>query len=142
MKTMVRAAVLGVFLLLMAGCSQSGDSSPEPEANSASPQDSSGSGASAGCVEGLAISATDTTFDKECLAAPADEAFEVTFNNKDAFGHSFSVYEKEGGEEITRGEIFSGPKELANKIPALNAGTYHFQCDVHPFVMQGAIQVG
>lgn len=125
----------------MAGCGDSGDGqSQSGESDSAN----SGSEASTADCEAdgpVEISAADTAFDKECLAAPAGGKFDVTFNNKDAFGHSFAVYDKEGGEQLFRGEIFSGPKELVNEIPSLKAGTYYFQCDVHPFPMQGVLKV-
>ncbi len=146
MKSMVRVAILGVTLLLMAGCGRMGDvqsQSKEGDSSAASQAHSGGKGSASSCEAGepLEISAAETAFDKECLAAPADKAFKVTFNNKDSFGHSFAVYDKEGGEQLFRGEIFRGPKELVNDIPALPAGSYHFQCDVHPFVMQGALKV-
>ena len=145
MKSIVRVAILAMTLLMLAGCSRGSQSEPQAQQSDAPAEEAaSAAGSSSDCEasESLEISAKDTTYDKECLAAPADEPFKVTFNNTDGFGHSFSVYEKEGGEELFRGEIFSGPKELVNDIPALKAGSYHYQCDVHPFVMQGALKVG
>ena len=131
--------------MMLAGCSQGTENQAQADRSDTSAKVAAGGDSSnSACESGksLEISASNSVFDKECLAAPADRAFKVAFNNKDAFGHSFAVYDKEGGEQLFRGEIFSGPKELVNEIPALKAGTYHYQCDVHPFVMQGVLKVG
>ena len=135
-----------VALLLTAGCGQmnSQTQSKQNDSQVGAEADGEVKAAASGCGaprESIEISAADTRFDKECLAAPADKPFKVAFDNKDAFGHSFAVYDKEGGEQLFRGEIFSGPKALVNDIGALKAGSYHFQCDVHPFVMQGVLKV-
>lgn len=129
--------------LLMTGCGDSGDANSQSGESDSAMGDPGSEASTASCEPDgpVEISAADTAFDKECLAALAGEKFNVTFNNKDAFGHSFAVYDKQGGEQLFRGEIFSGPKELVNEIPSLAAGTYYFQCDVHPFPMQGVLKV-
>ena len=40
--------------------------------------------------------------------------------------------------KVSVGEIFSGPGQKTQSVPALAAGSYFFRCDVHPD-MQGTI---
>ena len=40
--------------------------------------------------------------------------------------------------KISVGEIFAGPGQKTQSVPALAAGSYFFRCDVHPD-MQGTI---
>jgi hypothetical protein len=39
------------------------------------------------------------------------------------------------------GEVFSGPDVVTYEVPALDAGTYFFRCDVHPTTMTGTFLV-
>lgn len=84
----------------------------------------------------LQISAEETAFDTNCLAVPAGEAFEIVFDNRDTDEHNVAIYPDEG-EPLFRGEIFAGVETKTYDVPAIEAGTYRFQCDVHP-EMNGA----
>jgi len=75
-------------------------------------------------------------FDTNCLAVPAGEAFEIVFDNRTPIEHNVAIYPDEG-EPLFRGEIFAGVETKAYDVPAIEAGTYRFQCDVHP-EMNGA----
>ncbi len=85
-------------------------------------------------------------FEPSILEAPADEAFTITFNNEDAgIPHNVQVFEG----TATTGDTVWAPKENATvnggetaeyDIPALAAGTYTFNCYVHP-TMIGTITV-
>ena len=79
----------------------------------------------------LRISAENTAFDTDCLAVPAGEAFEIVFDNRDTDDHNVAIYPDEG-EPLFRGEIFAGVETKTYDVPAIEAGTYRFQCDVHP----------
>lgn len=99
-------------------------------------------GKSAGACEpqgaSLAISANDVKFDKECLAAPAGQAFTIEFNNQEAIPHSVEIKKEHGSaESLFSGETFNGPGMRSYQVPALDAGQYHFHCAVHPEQMQG-----
>jgi plastocyanin len=37
------------------------------------------------------------------------------------------------------GKIVAGPQKVTYQVPALKAGTYSFQCDVHPQQMTGTL---
>jgi plastocyanin len=89
----------------------------------------------------VAISANNLKFDVGTIKAKAGEAFTITFTNKEAQPHNVSVYRSQGGEKIVAGDIITGPdKSDEIAVPALPAGTYYFQCDVHVF-MNGSVVV-
>jgi plastocyanin len=87
----------------------------------------------------LKVSAKGFQFDTNCLAAPADQAFTIEFDNQDA-GTPHNVSILSGGDKLFTGEVFSGPKTETYDVDALKAGTYEFKCDVHP-TMEGAFIV-
>ncbi|MGH2580537.1 MAG: apolipoprotein N-acyltransferase [Actinomycetota bacterium] len=80
----------------------------------------------------LAVSARDISFDKPCLAAPAGEAFTIEFTNNDpGIPHDVAIYTDESATEaLFVGEIFQGVETRTYEVPALDAGTYFFRCDV------------
>ncbi len=93
----------------------------------------------------IQISAQGSTFDKDCLAAPAGAASTIEFTNNDAgVPHNVDVYDQQGGSHIGGAgptEFFPGPGTTTYTVPALDAGTYFFQCDVHPTSMFGTFVV-
>lgn len=140
MKT-VRAmtAAVAVMLLLVA-CGGGGKTSGQDDVMGSS-------GSSAGSDHGdcspsgttLSISAKDVKFDKTCLAAPANQAFTINFDNKEAVPHSVVILkEHTSPNALFTGETITGPnKTVAYKVNALPAGMYHFHCSVHPDQMNG-----
>jgi plastocyanin len=88
----------------------------------------------------LSISAADLSFDKDCLAAPADTAFTIAFDNTSQVLHNVAILD--GGTALFTGPTFTGPKITTYDVPALPAGTYTFRCDVHPTQMTGTFVVG
>ena len=93
----------------------------------------------------LDIVAKAVAFDTNCLVAPAGQAFEITLDNQDAaVGHNVAIWTKspaEGGTALFTGEVFPGVAKQTYKVPALDPGTYYFQCDVHPTTMFGTFVV-
>lgn len=85
------------------------------------------------------LSAQNVAFDKQTLTAPAGRAFVIRFDNKDTIAHNVGIYDA-SGKELFAGDIFPGPKSVDYQVPALPAGTYKFQCDVHP-TMNGTLTV-
>ena len=87
------------------------------------------------------LSADDLAFDASVIEAPAGEAFTITFTNLETEPHNVAVLTEEGGDEIVRGEVITGPDaEDVVEVPALEPGEYYFLCDVHPD-MNGMIVV-
>ena len=91
----------------------------------------------------LTISAKHNTFDKDCLAAPADTQLTIAFNNEDSDIHNVSIYDKDHGDKVLfKGEVIYGPKSITYSIPAQAEGTYEFRCDPHADSMIGTFIVG
>ncbi len=91
----------------------------------------------------LSLSASSIAFDTNCLAAPADTAFTIAFDNQDAsVPHNVAIYpEGDGAKAVFTGDLVTGVADTTYEVPALDAGTYRFQCDVHP-TMSGTFIVG
>ena len=81
------------------------------------------------------MAARNLAFDQNCLAAPADAAFTIAFNNDDAgVPHNVSILSD--GEPLFTGEIVTGPRRVTYRVNPLQPGSFQFRCDVHP-QMQG-----
>jgi nitrite reductase (NO-forming) len=82
----------------------------------------------------LVISAEGMAFDTDCLAAPAGTVFTIRFTNDDAgVPHNVSIYtDASARTPLFVGDLVSGPQTVTYHVPALDAGTYVFRCDVHP----------
>ena len=67
----------------------------------------------------------------------AGETASVVFDNPDSVEHNISVYpDQEAGlgktDAIFTGEIIQAEQSITYDVPAVEAGEYYFQCDVHP----------
>jgi plastocyanin len=91
----------------------------------------------------LRIVANNLTFSSNCLAAPANQPFTITFSNQEnGIPHNISIYPSgQGGNALFKGGIVTGVQTTVYRVQRLPAGTYYFQCDVHPD-MNGALVVG
>ena len=92
----------------------------------------------------LSITASGTAFDKNCLAAPAGQAFTLAFDNKDAgTTHNIVILRShtDTGQPLFRAPLVQGPKTENLNVNALTAGTYAFHCEVHPSRMSGTFVV-
>jgi plastocyanin len=134
---MHRAGMLGIVALaaLVMACSPAGDGTETDDGGD-------GGGGTATVENGtVAISANELEFDVATIEATAGEAFTITFTNMESQPHNVAVYTAEGGDEIIVGEIITGPNATNEvQVPALDAGTYYFRCDVHP-EMEGQLVV-
>ncbi|MHB1090651.1 MAG: hypothetical protein ACYC06_02930 [Ilumatobacteraceae bacterium] len=90
------------------------------------------------------LTAEHIAFDRHCLAVPSGQAFTVTFENREAVPHNFSIYADESGTKpLFTGDIFSGPATQELHIPALPEGQAFFRCDLHPIpAMSGILEIG
>ena len=127
--TMFLPAVAAMSWLMLAGDGSSAATKPKP---TCTPDGTS-----------LPISARNNTFDTDCLAAPADTPFTITFNNQDYDIHNVSIYDKDHGDKaLFKGEVIYGPKTITYSVPAQAEGTYEFRCDPHADSMIGTFIVG
>ena len=79
----------------------------------------------------LQVTARNLAFDKDCLAAPANTAFTIRFDNADpGVPHNVSILS--ANQPRFTGEIVNGPEVVTYRVNALQAGTFDFRCDVHP----------
>ncbi len=127
-----RALPLIIVTLVSLGLVACGGSGSSPAAGGGTATVSAGK---------VAISAEKLKFDVGTIEAKAGEAFTITFTNKEGQSHNVAVYRSNGGENIVHGNIITGPgktDEIA--VPALQAGTYFFKCDVHA-EMNGTVVV-
>lgn len=78
------------------------------------------------------IAANNLKFSTASLEVPADAPFKLTFDNKEAQPHNVEILTAKGGEKLFTEKFFSGPKKVTWDVPAMKAGSYYFQCQVHP----------
>ena len=92
--------------------------------------------------DALRISAKDLKFSTSTLSTPADEPFQIAFDNQEGAPHNVAIYrDSSAAEKIFGEDPFSGPAVVVYEVPALAAGTYFFRCDVHPD-MSGELTAG
>jgi plastocyanin len=87
------------------------------------------------------LAADNTSFDKDCMTAPAGKPWTLTFDNKEPVQHNVAIFQGSNaqGPNVFRGQLVTGPQVVKEQVPALKAGTYFFHCDVHPAAMQGKL---
>ena len=127
MKRLLSAALITIAIVIVAACS-SGSSSRAAEP-SIDPN-------------ALSISANNLVFSTDTLSAPADQPFQIAFDNQEGAPHNVAIYRDSSAAEKVFGEDpFSGPAVVVYDVPALAAGAYFFRCDVHPD-MSGELAAG
>jgi hypothetical protein len=95
----------------------------------------------------LHLVAKNTSFDVRCLAAPAHSVLSISFDNRDVgITHSFHILAVSptadpNARTLFLGKIVTGPATVTYHVGRLRPGTYYFQCDVHPALMNGAFIV-
>jgi plastocyanin len=96
----------------------------------------------------LHLTAAGIAFDTDCLAAPADTAFTIDFDNKDAgTPHNIHIFSDDptqdpNAQSLFSGDLVTGPATATYEVSPLPAGTYYFHCDVHPTQMFGTFVSG
>jgi plastocyanin len=96
------------------------------------------SGGTGGTV--LKIKAQNIAFDVSTLTAPASQPFQIDFDNEDqGTQHDVAIKDSTGAMPF-RGDLVTGIAQTTYNVPALPAGTYTFECVVHPS-MTGTLTV-
>ena len=128
--TAVVCALAGLALL-GAACSSGTSSSSLKQMATCSPSGSA-----------LRIQAQNLHFDRNCLAAPANQPFTITLNNQEnGIPHNVSIYPNgQAGNALFKGGIVTGVQSTVYRVQGLSAGRYYFQCDVDPD-MNGVLRI-
>jgi plastocyanin len=124
--TFTRLGSLALMTLALVACSSAEagdvDASPPPDAD-------------------LTLTAQNISFDTDELRLTAGEETVVFFVNRDQEQHNLAIYpDAESDEPLFRGDLI-GQGTIEFRIPALEPGTYHFQCDPHAPMMNGTVVV-
>lgn len=93
---------------------------------------------------GLTVVATDNKFDVASLTAPPNTSVTVTFKNDGKVKHNVHFYDKKDGNTLAtgaEGAILDGGKTETLTFTTPAAGSYYFQCDLHPDQMNGKFEV-
>jgi plastocyanin len=88
--------------------------------------------------------AAATGFSQTTLSAPATEDFAICFENQDqGVQHNVNVFDQPppDGTSFAAGTIIVGPAQELLDVPGQPAGSYFYQCDVHPTTMTGTLTV-
>lgn len=101
----------------------------------------SNTGAS-GAANKVDLTATDNAFSVKTITAKAGEAVTISFTNKGAAVHNLHILGLKGqdSKDVQTPLLEGGKGAFATFTPS-KAGTYKFQCDVHPTDMIGTLQV-
>ena len=112
-----------------------GTASPEPKATATKAAESS---PAAGAID---ISANNLKYSTDKLTATAGAVTIVFDNQESGVPHNIHVFKgkSSSGDSAGQTDIESGPKKQTLKLD-LTAGTYYYQCDVHPN-MNGTLTV-
>jgi plastocyanin len=88
----------------------------------------------------IPLVAKNVKFDQSTLTAPAT-GFTIHYDNQDAgTPHDFVILDS-GGAKIYGSPVVTGPKAEDFPVPAIPAGTYKFECSIHPQLMFGTLTV-
>ena len=118
-------SVLGAALLLGACSATAAPATPPPSV----------------AADAIQISSKNLEFSTDRLEAPAGRPFQIVYDNQEGAPHNVAIYRTEAAtEKVFAEDPFSGPKTVVYSVPALQAGTYFFRCDVHPN-MKGSLAV-
>lgn len=92
----------------------------------------------------LTLTAKNITLDSATLTGVAGQVLTLTYNNEDA-GTAHNIHFFQGadatGTSVGSTDIAVGPVTQTLKLGPLAAGTYYYQCDVHPTTMNGVLTI-
>lgn len=139
-RTLKLTIWIGVLTTAAAACSSGDDATTRTSTQAARASSTSTSSE----VAALRVVGRDLRFDAEKLQAPAGTPFTIVFDNRDrGVPHDLAVYRSgpPANDEVAKTPIAPGLTTQRLRVPALAAGRYFYQCDVHPTTMTGTLVV-
>ena len=90
--------------------------------------------------------AQNIAFNMNSITVPAGATVNINFDNKDSgIAHNFAVYQNLSGGQtkpVFVGNTITGPSSVTYQfIAPAGPGSYFFECDVHPTMMNGSFIV-
>lgn len=94
-------------------------------------------GEGGGADADLTVISENIAFDTDTITVGGGEEVVIDFQNPDSAPHNIAVYQDQASgvaqeDPIFQGETIDGGESIVYNIPAVEAGEYYFQCDVHP----------
>lgn len=131
------AAIIVAPVLIAAGIASVADRPP-----AAAPVAEEAHAAAPAPVE---VGADGLAFDTDEITLTAEAEVSIAFDNQDLAPHNIAIYPDEEAGRAQEGAIFDGPDiqpggSTVYEFTAPAAGTYYFQCDLHPD-MNGTVTV-
>jgi plastocyanin len=136
---MRRSVIIAAALLALAGsaCAKAKDTGFPPPEPSSSTSTSASPSVPTTPVDAATLVAKNVAWDQSQLLFEANKKITVTVDNQDSgVPHNFGLYTDK--DRTPSNEIFKpatdtqGGSKQDYVVPALKAGTYYFQCDIHP----------
>jgi plastocyanin len=95
-----------------------------------------GTGAPTGSIDpataDVIVSADNLAFDQTEVSVPAGVPFTILFKNLEGEPHNIAIYtDASRSERLFAGEVITNA-EILYEVPALQAGSYFFDCQLHP----------
>lgn len=90
------------------------------------------------------VTAKGIAFDIQAISVTADQPFQIYFRNQDpsTVPHDIDIRDASGNKIVEDKPTIDGGKEVVYDFKALPAGTYKFECSVHPIpAMTGTLTV-
>jgi plastocyanin len=87
-------------------------------------------------------------FATDTLSFPANTKVSLQFDNQEpSIPHDVQIFKTDPAKDATEkplfhGEVITGPAKITYAVQPLPAGTYFFDCVVHPTTMHGTLTVG
>lgn len=131
-RTIVAALAIGSVVMVGGGviAAARGERKTEEHAGSAA--------ATAGQVH---VKAQGIAYDTQEIALKADSDAEIRFDNNDkGVPHNIVIIGSDPSKPVFRGDLVTGVGSVVYTLHVPAAGTYAFQCDVHP-TMKGTVKV-
>lgn len=85
------------------------------------------------------VRAVNIQFETTAIELPAGQPLRLVLDNQDA-GVPHDVSIRQGGQELARSAIVSGPAMTEVRFGPLEPGSYQFACTVHP-AMTGTLTI-